>query len=629
MLTQSHAINQLQSSLIPRQDWHPFPTAAERDSWARLPDSLREAHLKRGEALLGYEWPFLSAVRFLDFARDGNRSRYQDIRYARRYAVRDLVLAECVEGQGRFIDDIVNGIWTTCEESYWGVPAHIRMQKAGSGLPDTAEPTVDLFAAETVALLAWTVYLLGPQLDAVSPLIVPRILRESEYRILTPNLERDDFWWMGFDGSRRVNNWNPWINSNWLTAALLLEEDPDRRLTAVDRILKSLDSFIGIYFDDGGCDEGPGYWGRAAASLFDCLELLRSATGGAVDHFADPLIQNMGRFIYRTHIHNDYFVNFADASAIVEPSASLVYRYGVAIDDPDMAAFGAWLAARQEIAANGFAKRESLARILPALFTFTDLQATEPRQPLPRDTWLDGIQVVVARDHAGSEKGFFLAAKGGHNAESHNHNDIGNFVVYVDGKPAILDAGVETYTRKTFSSQRYEIWTMPSAYHSLLPTIDGVQQSPGEDYKASEVAYHGDDAGVQFSLNIASAYPPEAKLRSWRRTITLNRGQDVRVSDTYALNEPAREIVLGLLTVGEVDTGTPGLVRLTPATFGEGLQSGAAEVHYDANTFAASTETISITDERMGGVWGSSLTRIIFTATNPPQQATWSWRIAR
>ena len=105
---------------------------------------------------------------------------------------------------------------------------------------------------------------------------------EVDRRILTPALERDDFWWMGFT-PREVNNWNPWINSNWLAAALLLERDPARRARAVAKIARSLDRFIDSYPDDGGCDEGPSYWGRAGASLFESLELLHSATGGAVD----------------------------------------------------------------------------------------------------------------------------------------------------------------------------------------------------------------------------------------------------------------------------------------------------------------------------------------------------------
>ena len=106
-------------------------------------------------------------------------------------------------------------------------------------------------------------------------------MREVNRRILTPNLERDDFWWMGFRGGR-INNWNPWINSNWLTVVLLLEQDEERRMQAVYKIMQSLDLFIDSYPDDGGCDEGPGYWGRAAGSLYDSLELLHSASEGRI-----------------------------------------------------------------------------------------------------------------------------------------------------------------------------------------------------------------------------------------------------------------------------------------------------------------------------------------------------------
>ena len=89
-------------------------------------------------------------------------------------------------------------------------------------------------------------------------------MREIDTRILTPNLERDDFWWMGF-GDRRVNNWNPWVNSNWLTCTLLMEPDEDRRVASVYKILRSLDNFLVPYPRDGGCDEGPSYWGRAGS----------------------------------------------------------------------------------------------------------------------------------------------------------------------------------------------------------------------------------------------------------------------------------------------------------------------------------------------------------------------------
>ncbi len=631
MLSDRYSLETLKQILLSRDAWHPFPTIDDRDAWQALPASLREAHLARGEAALGYAWPALPATLFLGYARMGNRSRYQNVRYARRRTLRDLVVAECMEGQGRFLDDIVNGIWTTCEESYWGVPAHLSAQRAGYGLPDVQEPTVDLFAAETAGLLAWTHYLLGDRLDTVSPLVRPRIQYEVDWRVLTPCLERDDFWWLGSDSGmgftrRRVNNWNPWINSNWLTSTLLLEEDETRRAQTVAKSLRSLDVFINGYVryaPDGGCDEGPGYWGRAAASLFDCLELLRRATDGVINVYDEPLIQNMGRFIYRVHIHDHYFVNFADASAIVHPEASLVFRYGRQIGDEAMIGLGAWLAAAENIAEEGFSN--SLPRQLPALFTVAELLAAELRQPMPRDVWLEGIQVMTARDRAGTAEGLYMAAKGGHNAESHNHNDVGNFIVYKDGRPVIIDAGVETYRAQTFSARRYEIWTMQSAYHNV-PIVNGVMHAAGEVFAARDVAYTVDDAKAELTLDIAGAYPEDACLQTWSRVMTLNRGGldslsgNVQIVDHYEASEPLETLALILLTPCQVGTTQPGKLMLEETPLIGMRISGSAIVEYDADTLTTTMESIEIEDERLKSVWGNTLTRIILTVVHPDQK---------
>src|SRR5690606_18179290 len=160
-------------------------------------------------------WPALPATLFMEYARNGNRRNFERASFARRGALEGLITAECVEGSGRFIDDIVNGIWAICEESFWGVPAHNAVHGLpGSPLPDTADPIIDLFAAETGALLAFAHYLLKSRLDGVSELIADRIVRETKARIIDPFLERDDFWWMGLVGDRWVNNWNPWCTSN-------------------------------------------------------------------------------------------------------------------------------------------------------------------------------------------------------------------------------------------------------------------------------------------------------------------------------------------------------------------------------------------------------------------------------
>ena len=618
--------------LIPRAEWRPYPTSADRGAWEALPEAVRRAYLAEGEAVLDSAWPQLLAVRYMDFARDGNRSRYEHGYFERRRRVEALAIAECMENQGRSLDELVNGLWLICEESSWCVPAHIGWQKAGRGLPDTTEPIIDLFAAETAATLAWVDYLLGDRLDEVSPLVRPRMYREIDARVLTPGLERDDLGWMGFDG-QRVNNWNPWINSNWLTSILLLEPDPERRATSVAKAMASLDRFIGPYPTDGGCDEGPSYWGRAGASLLDCLELLYSASDGRITLYDNPLVREIGRFIYRVHIADDYFVNFADASATIAPPPIVAFRYGQRIGDPALMALGAWAAQRQDV----YCEREdetrterltSLGRLLPTLFSLDELRAIPPTPPLPRDVWLDQIQVMAVRDQAGSSAGFYVAAKGGHNAESHNHNDVGNVIVYVNGKPVIIDAGVETYTRKTFSPQRYEIWTMQSAYHTL-PTIDGVMQAPGETFAARNVDYSMDDAAARFSLDIADAYPPEAQLVMWQRAVTLHRGTGVDITDTYDLEAPVGEITLSVVTPCTVDVSTPGTIKLSEAELPDGRTTGVARLIYDAAKLAVTVEEIPINDARMGPVWGKRLSRILFRTSNPPQQDTWALAVRR
>jgi hypothetical protein len=624
MLHQRYSPQEIARVLIPRAKWHPYPTAAERTVWETVPAPVRAAHVERGAKALSGDWPSLPATLCLDFARTGNRERFQKPHFARRGRLADLVLAECMEGRGRFLDEVLNGIWHTCEESYWGLPAHLGLQKAGPGLPDVCEPTVDLFVAETATLLAWTVYLLKPELDRISPLICARVAHEIRTRVLVPCMERDDFWWMGLRAQRSVNNWNPWINSNWLTCALLLEGDEGRRREAVLKIMRSLDAFIDDYPADGGCDEGPGYWGRAGASLFDCLELLHSATAGAVDVYAEPLVQDIGRFICRAHIHDRWFINFADAGALGSPPPSLVFRYGKRIGDETMQRFGAFLAEMQN--ARTAPVEGSIARSLPALFALDDLLAARPAEPLLRDVWLPTLQVMVARAKGGSADGLFLAAKGGHNAESHNHNDVGHFIVFADGRPVFIDVGVETYSRKTFSPERYTIWTMQSAYHNL-PTVNGAMQRPGKEYAARDARYRADDEAAHFDLDIARAYPPAAGISSWRRRFTLNRADDLVVEDAWELDKEPRELVFTLMTPCAVDAGAGGSLALGERSLPGGRSTGRATVRFDPAYLSASVEEVRVEDSSLQNVWGELLYRVLLRVRSPARRGAVSLHI--
>jgi hypothetical protein len=605
-------------NLVPRQRWQPYPRYADRTDWNSLSAATRKNILDAGRRVRQQPWPALPATLYLEFARIGNRQQFEAPWFERRQQLDRLVLAECVEGRGAFLDAIVNALWSICEESTWSLPAHIPV----AGLPDPAIPHVDLFAAETGSQLAWIHYLLADALNGVAPVIGPRLDREILSRILTPCLERDDFFWMGFK-QRRVNNWNPWINSNWLSCNLLIEPDPDRRVRATAKILRSLAVFADTYPDDGGCDEGPSYWTRAGASLFDSLDLIHRATRGRLDFFKHPKIREIGRFIYRAHLADRWFLNFADAPALMSAPAARTYRFGLRIGDRAMQNFArSFLTDSASAASRASAP---LLHALPDLFDSPRLRRGTACPPLPRDIFLPDTQVMVARSVTGSTQGFTLAAKGGHNAESHNHNDVGHFVVYQEGQPVLIDIGVETYTRKTFGKDRYSIWTMQSQYHNL-PIINGIQQKEGYEFKARDIVYRATTKAAEFSLDIAGAYPPQAGLRSWRRTLRLDRNSGVILQDHFQCIRTPHALEWSFITPCQPVPGPKG-IRLAPRTLPNARSTGSALLAFDSARLKARIESLPVRDPKLGSIWGNRLFRIRFQALQPQAQEMFSFGI--
>ena len=601
LLSRNWGADSLSGVILAPGEWSPYPSIENRSAWENLPEKIKKACIAAGEEAVGYDWPSLPATVFMEFHLNGNRSNFQGLQNARRNTLSDLVLAELIENKGRFLENIINGIWVTCEETYWGLPAHLSLQAAGNGLPDAEEPSVDLFAAETGAQLAWINLLLKPRLDKYHPLVSRRIDYEINRRILTPCLERTDYWWMGFEADRTVNNWNPWINSNWITCILLSEKDPGRRNLALAKSMRSLDMFINGYPDDGGCDEGPSYWGHAGGSLFDCLDLLYLASGEKINLFNNTLIRNIAEYIMKVHIADSWFINFADASARGTSYPAIIFQYGKRIENPQLRSFASFLA--REAGQGDSAPGGYLSRRLRGIFSVRDLDAADPEPPLLRDAWMPDLQVFAARDSAGTSEGFYLAGKGGNNGESHNHNDVGNFIIYLDGNPAIIDAGVETYTRKTFSDQRYDIWTMQSQYHSL-PTVNGFMQKDGADFKASDVRYKTSDDLVTFSLDLAGAYPDEASLKSLKRTLVLERGKGVILTDQYDLSEVTGPFALSLLAAQKPELQSPGNILLA---------DNGLTVSFSEAQFTPSIETIEIDDSQLRRSWGDRIYRIVLT----------------
>jgi hypothetical protein len=620
----------LESKLVPADQWRPYPKWSDRGAWEAVPADIAGAFVERAEDDQKLGWKAFLATKFMEFKRDGNRSHYEADSFGRRAKLLRYVLAECMEGKGRFMDDIMNGVWLICEESFWGVPAHLGMQRAGVGLPDVMEPIVELFGAATAQLMAWTKYLVGEQLDKVSPLIGKRITLETERRILKPARDRNDFWWMGLDGEhRRLNNWNPWINSNLMAANLILEEDPKRRVYETGRILKSLDQYLNQYWPDASEEEGPGYFNVSPLCYFEAVSMIDSATGNSTNVLSNPYIDAMGRYILAAHVADDSYYNYGDAHVHQAPDGDLLYQFGKAVHDAQLQAFGAWCAVRYGLSstgtklANALDRRlESMSRALPAVLAAREVRQAKRQDALLRDAYYPALGLVTARLKAGSVEGMYFGDLAASNGRSHSHNDTGSYIIYLDGEPVAIDVGVPAYTRKTFSAERYTIWALQSAWHSL-PTIGGVMQHDGVEFKATDHAYSTNDDRATYSFNIAEAYPKEAGVQRWVRTITLDRKlKRVVVEEDFRLDK-AVDVSLSIMTPRRVATGS-GVLTLTLAS-GEGR---ASLLRYDAAALVPHIETIKLDDKGLRASWGPEIYRILLNSKQPVASGKWTYHFA-
>jgi hypothetical protein len=156
-----------------------------------------------------------------------------------------------------------------------------------------------------------------------------------------------------------------------------------------------------------------------------------------------------------------------------------------------------------------------------------------------------------------------------------------------------------------------------------------VQQAPGRAFAAQDVTYAADDRQARLSLDLARAYPPEAGIDRWRRSVRLTRGEGLVIEDVFALHDGARAITLGLLTPCEVDLAS-GQVTFRETAFGPepGTRvSGTAVLTYEVDVAEVWVERVVIDDARLGGVWGDHLNRVCFRAVPPVSTGTWRWRV--
>lgn len=352
MLEAYHHPADVAKAVIPFGEFHPFPRWGEESG---LSPELKSLLIARGEKHLGYQWPLVPATAYMAYCRNGSRTVYETPRYARRIALVALMEAEWAEGKGRFLNDIIDGLWIIMEEMTWVNSAHntiMKVEETAWGpmvrnvgqernpLPDPDAPEIiDLFSAATGGLLSMAYHLLKKPLGDASPLLLRHLEKRINERILTPFLTYY-YGWSGLTG--HASNWTAWILSNVLTAFAFACPDENRRAQGIARCCTLLENYDRDVGPDGGCDEGPMYWNHAVGNFFGALTLLSRLTNGQSDGcFQSEKLANMGRYIYRTHAAGAYFTNYADAPMVFTADPAMLCRFGQAIGDAPLVDFAA------------------------------------------------------------------------------------------------------------------------------------------------------------------------------------------------------------------------------------------------------------------------------------------------
>lgn len=592
-----------------------FHPADDRTYWDQLRHDFGATVLEETAYFDFYTFEVLRASWYREFETKKDRGHYEDHYFHRRSALIFYTLAEAMYNDDRYMDHILDLLWMIMEETEWAIPAHIRNMPQNDSLPYHKDLTLDLFSAETATAFAFTYAVLRKKLDHISRNITRRMEEMIYDRILDNYLRHDEYWYLGMSG-RVVNNWNPWINSNVLIAALTFAPN-DRMCTDIlAKVMVTLDNYLRHYPEDGACDEGPSYWFRAGASALECCELLRDATGGWINVLDHPKMVNTSRFIIKARIYEDRLLNFADCASRASLEPGTLMHLGKLMGDEQLLSLAK---TSFDYKKPNVRRNYNTMRVLYLAENIGELRTMHGEANYVRETYLSSIHYLAVREREKDNGGLYLAAKGGHNRESHNHNDIGNFMVYKDGAPFLVDSGPMAYSALTFHEDtRYTLWTNISEYHNL-PKVNGYNQHEGREFCAKDVDYRTNEETTYFSLDISDAYEADAGIETWVRTIELDKKKHwISVTEAYELNR-AGSVVLNFLSAAEVKPEEHGL-RFTADNGAELF------MEIDLSRFDVNQDTVSLEDRIQKNSW-TRLYRVRMTLKQPRMSDTITYKI--
>lgn len=430
--------------------------------------------------------PELTYSLFRKYKETGERLTYERVYFERRKRLNAFVIMTMLEPDNTdYRNALHNTVWSICNEYTWCLPAHFNA--------DSEQPNIDLFAAETGFALSEALVILGAKLP---DLLRKRIEDEVELRLLRPFLDNGPYGW-----EKAEHNWAAVCAGSIGAAAIHLIDDEVRLSGVVERVLEALDCYLSGFGDDGACAEGYMYWQYGFGYYVYFAQLLKAATDGELNLFEQDKVKQIALFQQKCFTGGNTVVNFSDSmseSGIFMGLSCYLHSEYEEVVVPDASLRASYTA-------------DHCGRWAPAirnLFWVKEegLPVGEGKPIWPAESYyLPDVQWFISRHISAAGGSYSFAAKGGHNDEPHNHNDVGHFLVHADGQAYLADLGSGMYTAQYFGPERYELWCNGSQGHSV-PIIGEQHQHSGKQFRASVKEAFAGEHYDQFVLDMGAAY---------------------------------------------------------------------------------------------------------------------------
>lgn len=530
---------------------------------------------KEAEEYLVTPVPATPYTAYLRFREDGDRSSYEKPYFSRRRRLAVLALLTKLYGE-KYLPALLDVIWAVTEEFTWCVPAHLPVAWYNEKGYRT---TIDLFATETGALLAETDHILG---DTLPALVRARIRTSVRERVMEPYMAGvGSPWWMEGD-----HNWGSVCTACVALCFMYLGSEKEVYLLEpqFDRTMRL---FLASYGTDGCCAEGLSYWhygfgffltyadamrnysethrmvsvneGRAAYREKD---VSRDPVNGRIDYFLREDVKRAAGFSANMRLLGEHSVPFSDGPRNFSYARSLFWL--LKREYPDDITYPPLSLVRPTYCNSGL----SLSRC----FLWSDPNA-EYGEKIKNGT----VHYPEASWFIKNTERYSFAAKAGHNAEPHNHNDVGSFHLVTKSGESFIDPGSGEYVRQYFRPDtRYGFIVNRTLGHSL-PIINGNEQIVAEKGKAvsAPVSLMNEDS---FAFDMANAYGLSSLTSATRRFDTDE--ESVTLTDTFTFRECPESII-------------ERFVCAAPPEKGEGwVRVGGATLAYDPAIF-----TLTLTEE--------------------------------